>query len=223
MTVSGMTATDHPERYTTVRRRGVFELEVKRSRFIGVCVPLKDEREATNFLTSMRENYPEARHYVYAWRLDHPQQLQKYTDDGEPQGTAGLPVLDVLIRAHIDRGALCVVRYFGGVLLGTGGLLRAYSRSASGALEAAEPVVYKRSLLYALEIPYHQYDLVRHRLELAGFYLEEPTFASAVTLRIGATASQRDVLHALIRDLTAGNGNLIPVGETYLPENIVLN
>jgi putative IMPACT (imprinted ancient) family translation regulator len=86
--------------------------------------------------------YPEATHYVYGWRIDRPVQLQRFSDDGEPQGTAGRQVLEVILREEIDRVAIVVVRYFGGIKLGTGGLTRAYSHGARGALFDAQPIEY---------------------------------------------------------------------------------
>ena len=110
------------ESYISIAREASWECTIKRSRFIGICVPIVSEEDAGLFLERIREEYPAARHYVYAWKPNSPYLIQKYSDDGEPQGTGGRPVLDVLENANVDRGAICVVRYFGGILLGTGGL-----------------------------------------------------------------------------------------------------
>ncbi len=117
--------------YRTVAGPAQIELEEKKSRFIAACRPLTDESEANAFVNGIRQQYPDATHHVYAWILGGDNILQRFSDDGEPQGTAGLPVLDVLRKQNIDQAGIVVTRYFGGTLLGTGGLVHAYGRSAA--------------------------------------------------------------------------------------------
>ena len=113
------------DNYRTVASSSQIELEEKKSRFIAVCRPLVNEIEANAFVSGIRQEYPDATHHVYAWILGGETILQRYSDDGEPQGTAGIPVLDVLRKNGIDQAGIVVVRYFGGTLLGTGGLVHA--------------------------------------------------------------------------------------------------
>ncbi len=133
--------------YKTVRAAASGELTEKRSRFIGYCKPVSTEEEATAFIASIRSRHWDARHNVYAYSLREGN-LRRYSDDGEPSGTAGMPVLDVLQKSGVTDVCVVVTRYFGGVLLGTGGLVRAYSQAARLGLNAAQ--VVPALLLYAL-------------------------------------------------------------------------
>ena len=136
-------------------------MEEKRSTFIGYCQPLADEKQANAFVSGIRERYPDATHHVFAWVLGGERQLQKYSDDGEPQGTAGLPVLDILRKNDIEDAGLVVVRYFGGTLLGGGGLVRAYGKAASLALEQARPVTMQLCHRFRMTVPYADVDRLR--------------------------------------------------------------
>lgn len=205
------------ESYISIAREASWECTIKRSRFIGICVPIVSEEDAGLFLERIREEYPAARHYVYAWKTNSPYLIQKYSDDGEPQGTGGRPVLDVLENANVDRGAICVVRYFGGILLGTGGLARAYSQAAAGALEEAGIKQFQRHQLFSLEVDYSVYDKLNARLEAAAFFQDEVEFTSKVKLLVGASSERVDELHLLVQDLTAGSGKLLAQGERFLP------
>lgn len=205
------------ESYISIAREASWECTIKRSRFIGICVPIVSEEDAGLFLDGMREKYPAARHYVYAWKTNSPYLIQKYSDDGEPQGTGGRPVLDILENANIDRGAICVVRYFGGILLGTGGLARAYSQAAAGALDEAGIKQYRRYHLFSLEVDYSVYDKLNARLEAAAFYQDEAEFTSKVKLVVGANTERVEELHLLVQDLTAGSGKLQALCERFLP------
>lgn len=126
------------EPYITLAGRSDAELTEKKSRFLSFAAPVGSEAEAIAFISEIRSAYPDARHCVYAYRITSaPPYTARYSDDGEPQGTGGLPVLDVLKKRGIGDAAIAVVRYFGGILLGAPGLVRAYSSSASLAVRAA--------------------------------------------------------------------------------------
>ena len=118
------------DEYTTILNGAEAELIEKKSRFIATVRPVKDENEAKAFIAEMRKKYWDATHNVFAYQIGERNEIQRSSDDGEPQGTAGKPVLDVLMGGDIKNTAVVVTRYFGGTLLGTGGLVRAYGRSA---------------------------------------------------------------------------------------------
>lgn len=122
--------------FKTISQEYIFELTEKRSKFIGTLRHIESEEDATNFINEMRSKYWDARHNVYAYALNEGN-IKRFSDDGEPHGTAGKPVLDVLDGAELKNVAIVVTRYFGGVLLGTGGLVRAYSATAQGAVNSA--------------------------------------------------------------------------------------
>ncbi|MBQ1830507.1 MAG: YigZ family protein, partial [Ruminococcus sp.] len=121
--------------YKTVAREASDEFVEKRSRFIGYVKPVKTEEEAVAFINQKRSEHWDARHNVYAYSLREGN-IKRYSDDGEPSGTAGMPVLDVIVKNEIYDVCVVVTRYFGGVLLGTGGLVRAYSQGSKIALES---------------------------------------------------------------------------------------
>ena len=208
--------TDH---YRTVRREGLFELTERGSRFIGICWPLTSEEDALELQNKARQRYPEARHYVYAWRIDSPSLLQRISDDGEPHGTGGRQLLAALLAEKIDRGAIVGVRYFGGILLGTGGLSRAYAKTARGALSQAEPVSFVRCELFMLDTDYAVFHLLENRLGSAGFFQEIPEYGVSGRQRVGARAGQTDELRALVMNLSAGAAILEPCGESWIEDS----
>ena len=144
------------DRYTTVHKEGRFEYEDRKSVFIGTAVPVSTEEEALNFITFIKKKYPDARHHVYAYVL-RENSIMRFSDDREPQGTAGMPVLDAIRKRGCTDVAIVVIRYFGGTLLGTGGLVRAYSAAAVGALEAAEIITYDIYTLTDIVVSYSDY------------------------------------------------------------------
>lgn len=122
------------KQYKTVLRGGEGEIVEKKSRFIATVIPIKDEQEAIAFIESMKKKYWNATHNCYAYVLGERFEIQRFSDDGEPGGTAGKPMLDVLLGEEIHNTAVVVTRYFGGTLLGTGGLVRAYSKATQEGL-----------------------------------------------------------------------------------------
>ena len=124
------------EMYTTIAKEASAEIIEKRSRFIATVKPVSTEEEALAFLNELRQKYWDATHNVYAYIIED-NQLARYSDDGEPGGTAGMPVLDILRKEGLSNLIVVVTRYFGGTLLGTGGLVHAYSKSAKAGVEAA--------------------------------------------------------------------------------------
>ena len=123
--------------YQTIQKAGESEIVINKSRFLGYCIPVSSEEEAQEALAQIRKKHYDARHCCYAFRL-HEGGIVRSSDDGEPSGTAGAPILGVLLGAGVENVLCAVVRYFGGVLLGTGGLVRAYGKAAGEALAEAE-------------------------------------------------------------------------------------
>ena len=144
------------DKYTTVKKEAHVEFEEKRSLFIGHAIHVESEDEAMEFIKSIKKEYADATHNVWAYHMKGGI-LARYSDDGEPQGTAGMPVLEAIRKSGVDDVCIVVTRYFGGILLGAGGLVRAYSHSAVIAIEAAEVVVYEPYLEYYLSCGYSEY------------------------------------------------------------------
>ena len=163
--------------YKTVKTESHDEFTEKRSRFIGYVKPVKTEDEATGFISSIRSKHWDARHNVYAYSLREGN-IKRYSDDGEPSGTAGMPVLDVITKNEVYDVCVVVTRYFGGVLLGTGGLVRAYSQGAKLALGHLDLVLDVLHVVAVLDQLVQISNLVLefHVLELFPIH-EAPPFA----------------------------------------------
>jgi len=140
--------------YKTLAHSGEFKQVIERSTFIARAEHIESEEEAQKVIGEEKKKYPDARHCCWAYILGEGSDRLRYSDDGEPQGTAGLPMLDVLKKQGITNTVLAVTRYFGGILLGTGGLTRAYSSSATGAIESGTVAVMTETLEITVEVDY---------------------------------------------------------------------
>ena len=204
--------------YQTIEKAGESEIVISKSRFLGFCIPVSSETEAQEALGQIRKKHYDARHCCYAFRL-HEGGIVRSSDDGEPSGTAGAPILGVLSGAGVENVLCAVVRYFGGVLLGTGGLVRAYGRAASEALEAAEIVTIRVCERISVSVSYSSYNLLEPMIRQKG-YPNEATFAEQVTLKILLPAEETDALIAAITDKTDGSAKIERLGrslEAYIP------
>ena len=175
------------------------ELEVKRSRFIAAAAPTATLDEGARFVAGRRKDEPDARHTVFATLLRDGS--ARKSDDGEPSGTGGTPVLEVIKQRGLCDITVAVTRYFGGVLLGAGGLLRAYSGAAALALDEAEPVTYTECVEVALSTPYHRYELV-NRLLPARCRTISSTFEKDVLLVLLMPASEYGDFCGAVREAT---------------------
>ena len=189
------------------------EFTEKRSRFIGHIFRAECEEDALAALKRMRERYWDASHNVYAYIIRSGP--TRYSDDGEPGGTAGMPVLDVLQREGICDVCCVVTRYFGGTLLGTGGLVRAYGRAARAALEASG--VSERRVWERLEIPtpYGLFEQVKKELGRSGGVLTETLFGSEVTVRAMLPAGETERFRHALTELSAGSIRAKSEGQEY--------
>lgn len=133
---------------------GCGEITEKKSRFIGTAFPVDSEETATAYIAQIRKKYYDARHNCFAYVIGDQNEIKKQSDDGEPSQTAGMPILDVLIKEEIHNALIVVTRYFGGTLLGTGGLVRAYTQGAKAALEASEVMEAVDGWRVTAELPY---------------------------------------------------------------------
>ena len=151
--------------YLTLRKAGWDELIINKSRFIGYASPVSTEEEALGFLQEIRARHRDASHNCYAYTIGRNMGVMRYSDDGEPSGTAGLPMMEVIKKENV-RNCICVVtRYFGGVLLGAGGLLRAYTQGTSVALKAAGIVEMVPTVSVLCEVSYSLWDRVQHHIQ----------------------------------------------------------
>lgn len=184
---------------------GESELTEKRSRFLGHLLPVETEEEARAFLNEIRRKYHDARHNCWCYRIHGGP--ERFSDDGEPQGSAGMPMLEVFRKENVENCVCVVTRYFGGVLLGTGGLSRAYSQAAKDALLDAGTVQTGLWCEICFSCPYGMLD--RYKNELAGFgaLLGEFDYATEVLIRAKIPETEAPVLADRIRDLSGGRIN----------------
>ncbi len=206
--------------YKTVRNEACDEFTEKRSRFIGYCKPVTTEQEATDFINEKRSKHWDARHNVYAYSL-RDGNIKRYSDDGEPSGTAGMPVLDVILKNEVYDVCIVVTRYFGGVLLGTGGLVRAYSQAAKLALEAGGVVVMENCAVCSLECTYNQYGKVSSLVQELSSGLDGTEYGSGVVLKFHIKPDMLPALQKKLADATAGEVQIQTENEDYFPSAVI--
>lgn len=192
--------------YTTIGKAASFELIEKKSRFIAHAQPVSTEQEALDVLDEIRHEHAQARHNVYAYRLQGGR--MRYSDDGEPAQTAGMPTLDVLVHAEVFDAIIVTTRYFGGVLLGTGGLVRAYTQAAQGALEQAGIVVIDECRDVTVSVGYALFESVSRLVERSGMSIISTDFSDVVTIVIRAKEALVPDLVAALTELSAGRASI---------------
>ncbi|AFM42069.1 uncharacterized protein, YigZ family [Desulfosporosinus acidiphilus SJ4] len=180
------------EGFYTLSQKTIAEQTIDKSRFIGIGMPVNCLEQINQAMQRIRQDYPNARHYVYAYRL-HDGHLEKASDDGEPQGTGGRPVLDILKHQNIWNILLVVVRYFGGVLLGTGGLTRAYGGTAKKVFEEIQLVQLTLFHQYRLRVSYDLYASLKYQLEQKDYHIKGEEFSEAVDMIISVPEEQREL------------------------------
>jgi uncharacterized YigZ family protein len=194
------------EGYRTVGKRAQAEMVVRKSRFIGCASPAADEQQATQILAEIREKHPQASHNCYAYVLDDS--TMKSSDDGEPSGTAGRPILEVLRRQQLEKVLVVVTRYFGGTLLGAGGLVRAYSQVAVSAVEAAGTGQIIPCRMLEIETDYTNYGRLEQYLRQHDIAIEESQFEERVRVVIGISTDSLAETEARLLDLLQGRAKL---------------
>ncbi|MER7302451.1 YigZ family protein [Nocardioides sp. NPDC127514] len=197
--------------YLTIGRDGAAEIEEKRSRFLCTLARVEDEAGARAVVERLRKQHWDARHTCSAFVIGPPPQpVERSNDDGEPAGTAGAPMLEVLRGAGVSDTVAVVTRWFGGTLLGAGGLVRAYSDAVRAALD--EVGTRRRELVreYDIEVPYDAAGRLETDLRSSGVTVLDTSYGAAVTLRIGAPPEDEKRLESLLAELTAGASSLVP-------------
>lgn len=187
------------------------EMEEKKSIFIGHAKPVSTEEEAKKFIAEKKSEYADATHNVYAYLLNGGA-VARFSDDGEPQGTAGMPVLNVLKMSGACDLVVVVTRYFGGILLGAGGLVRAYSASARLALDEAGVAVYEQFALVQIQVSYSDYQKLTVALQKLNASEESADFGENVTVMTALEADRVEELTSLVSELTYGKGRADVVG-----------
>ncbi len=207
------------QEYRTIARAAVDEFTEKRSRFIGAIQPVTTEEEAQAFIRARTKEMWDAKHNVYAYVLAGGS-VCRFSDDGEPQGTAGIPALDVLRKENLTDCVVVVTRYFGGVLLGGGGLVRAYSHATKLAVDAAGIVRMCPCVYAAVVCDYAQYGWVPALVAAAGGTVTDTVFEDAVTVRFSLPTERLEELRAALTERSAGRLTMTVGGEGYEPRPV---
>ena len=192
------------------------EFVEKRSRFIGYIKPVETEAEARAFVEEIKKRHYDARHNCWCYLLREGG-VVRYSDDGEPQGTAGQPMLGVFEKEGITNLVCVVTRYFGGILLGTGGLLRAYTKGAKDALDAAGVSVVRRWVRQLVPCTYSLYERLKQETERFGAVIEETEYGADIVLTVLVPEELSDAYAARILDFTAGTVETLVDGEVFQP------
>ena len=201
--------------YITVRAEAKDEIVIQKSRFIGYAAPCETEEQALAFLRRIREAHRDARHHCYAYVIGLNAGVMRYSDDGEPGGTAGLPMMDVLKNEKTVNCCVVVVRYFGGILLGTGGLVRAYTQGCKIALQAAGLVRMERSEIIRCRVSYPVWNTVQYALQKMPGQTGNVEYSQEVSFMLTARKKDSETAVMQLRNLTDGRIECEPVSEEY--------
>ena len=200
--------------YLTLARAASSEHVVQKSRFIAAAAPAASEEEALSHLKAQRAAYKAASHYCYAYIIGENAGIMRYKDDGEPSGTAGIPILEALRKNSVVNACIVVIRYFGGVLLGAGGLTRAYSHAANEAVKAAGLALVEPSVRLSVTAGYPFWDKLEYLLGQRPVTGMEKAFAAQVDISFIVRQKNTDILTKEILDCTLGTA-LISVSEPF--------
>ncbi|MTI63835.1 YigZ family protein [Methylophaga sp.] len=183
-------------KFNTIHRAAEAEYEIKKSRFIGVILPCQSEDEALRKLGQLARQHPNANHLAFAWRIRQPEGFltERFHDAGEPSGTAGRPILAPLEGENLINVVVGVVRYFGGIKLGTGGLTRAYATAAKEAIAAATIVPWVEMATLKLDIDYPQLQMLEYQLKQIHGEIIDQQFTDKVSLTLSLPASEKDAI-----------------------------
>ncbi|MGF6989388.1 putative YigZ family protein [Lachnospiraceae bacterium PF1-21] len=183
---------------------GQGEVIEKKSRFIATTYPVKTEEEALKFIGEIKKKYWDARHNCYAFVCGENNELQRFSDDGEPSGTAGKPILEILLKEEVHDALVVVTRYFGGVLLGAGGLVRAYSKSAKAGLDASAVAVKRKGWMVEIITSYQDHGKFKNSIELGEYSLLDTEFSQDVCLKLIVATDKVSELEKLTANLSSG-------------------
>lgn len=202
--------------YRTIHRYGEGEIIINKSRFIGYAMPIESEGEALDFIEKIKTKHRDATHNVYAYVYGEDSNIQRFSDDGEPSGTAGIPALEVIKKEDLRNVVVVVTRYFGGIKLGTGGLIRAYTKGAKIGLESG--MIIEKVLHHKLKIriEYTLYGMIENYLMTNGYIVEDTIYDDAVNIYVYIEFSQVDSFKNTITDLTSGSAIIEYIDEEHL-------
>ncbi|MDB5080962.1 MAG: YigZ family protein [Chloroflexi bacterium] len=196
--------------YRTLRGPGEETIIIKKSRFIGYAQPAESEESAVKFIETIRKKHWDANHNCYAYQVGYNDEVQKSNDAGEPAGTAGRPILEVIKKEELKNVVVVVTRYFGGTLLGAGGLIRAYGQTAGAALQAAGVVTRTLFQAVRVEIEYTWLGRVENETLQGGYFIDRIEYLDRVAVIALVPVDQFEQYFTLITDITNGQAVVVP-------------
>ena len=204
------------EQYRTIQDSGEALIIEKKSKFIATVYKVESPEEADAYMVQLRKKYYDATHNCYAYQIGEKNEFQKASDDGEPQGTAGKPILEVLKGEEIKNTLICVTRYFGGTLLGTGGLVRAYGKAAKEGLLAAGVVEKRRIKIYELQMPYTLVGKVQYLLGEKHYVIRDSIYLEDVTFKVEVLISEGESFVKWMEEQTNAGIQITPREDDFI-------
>ena len=200
--------------YKTLHKFGVDEYIVEKSTFIGYAKPIKTEEEAIEFVNEIKKKHKDATHNVWAYTVGENMNIQRYSDDGEPQGTAGIPTLEVIKKEDLRDVVVVVTRYFGGIKLGAGGLVRAYTKGAKVGIEAGIVIEKVKYTEVKIKIEYTQFGRIQNEIMNLGFKVKDTIYSEDVEIIVYSKIEDVQSLTDRMIDITSGTAD-VSIGEEY--------
>lgn len=208
------------EAYFTIYQNGEHQIEIKKSKFICHLFRIENEAQAKEYIAKIKKEHYKANHNCSAYMLGENFEIQRSTDDGEPSGTAGVPMLEVLKKNQLQNTLAIVTRYFGGIKLGAGGLIRAYSTSVSEALKEIGIVQGKLQQLLDITIDYHQLGKLQNYLENEQISIQEINYLEQITVKIAIDINQCESFQNALIDLFNNQLSIQLLNQSYV-ENLI--
>ncbi|MBD5445126.1 MAG: YigZ family protein [Lachnospiraceae bacterium] len=206
---------NNKEPYKVVIKGGTGEIEEKKSRFIANVMPVQTEEEALGYIEAMRKQYWDARHNCYAYVIGEKAQLVRFSDDGEPSGTAGKPILEVLLGAEVRNVVVVVTRYFGGTLLGTGGLVRAYTQATQAGINASDVRTMKYGTMLGITTDYNGIGKIQYIMGLRNIIIEDAMYTDVVSFKVKIPYEEEETVRKEVIEATAGRAKIEKVENLY--------
>lgn len=204
--------------YKTLHKYGVDECIIEKSTFIGYAKPIKSEDEAVEFVNEIKKKHKDATHNVWAYTVGENMNIQRYSDDGEPQGTAGIPTLEVIKKEDLRDIVVVVTRYFGGIKLGAGGLVRAYTKGAKIGIEAGIIIEKVKYTDVKIKIEYNQLGKIQNEIMSLGFTVKDTIYGEDVEIIVYSKVEDMESLKSRIIDITSATADISIGDEYYLSE-----
>ena len=204
------------DEYKTIHEYGEDEIIINKSRFIGYSKPVDTEELAIEFIEEIKEKHKDATHNVFAYVIGESSNIQRYSDDGEPSGTAGVPILEVLKKEDLRNTVVVVTRYFGGIKLGAGGLIRSYIKGAKAGLDASKIIKKVLHIKIKFRIEYTLYGKVENELLANEYTVEDVIYDEAVNIVVICKADKTEELINLMKNLTSGTVDYEEIAQEHI-------